>query len=536
MRSMIITSVLATTILLSSCSLSNSQGGADGGGSGDGGFHVDCEPTVTARVKWTYAEGSAAGGPAVGANGTVVLSDTQDLFAIDGTNGSLKWIAQDAKVMIRPAVGSDGTVYATSFSRDAYAFSADTGSVKWKAKMDEVVLATPVLLGDNMVVFSGVGNLLALNVADGAELWRYVSGTGGHYAVPGKDGRLFLIKEGKLVKLGGNGVEEAVFDLPAEGRYPVSGDNGRVFVPCTDKKVYAVSPDDGSVLWTYDAGGDPDAVIAAPGGLLYIMFSGSRLLEAIEQQSGEKRWAYNGEGGVVAPAAGSDGTAYLPVKDVGLVALDPSNGAVRWSYKPSGDMTSQPAVGPDGTVLLPSSGLLTALDPSDKAVPPDKLICSPCSLSCGENNAIRMCQPDGSEKRDVHQCPAEQVCRDANCHECQTHSGSVCYEGKAWWTNSCGNREEVKETCKTGYTCSGGACKKQESCKMTCSADDESISAGLSCGSGSTTCQISRDSHGRATYISCTYSNGKKYYCSISYNSLGQPGGSCNGEGQTCYF
>jgi|GEM_PF-4311006 len=71
-----------------------------------------------------------------------------------------------------------------------------------------------------------------------------------------------------------------------------------------------------------------------------------------------------------------------------------------------------------------------------------------------------------------------------------------------------------------------------EYCEMICS--EEGI--GLSCGTGSMTCNNSYDGSGRVSYFSCTYSNGKYFSCSVSYDSMGEPYGSCNGEGSSCYF
>ena len=69
-------------------------------------------------------------------------------------------------------------------------------------------------------------------------------------------------------------------------------------------------------------------------------------------------------------------------------------------------------------------------------------------------------------------------------------------------------------------------------CELLCS--EEGI--GLSCGTGSMTCNNSYDSSGRISYVSCSYSNGKYFSCSINYDSMGDPHGTCNGEGDTCYF
>ena len=75
-----------------------------------------------------------------------------------------------------------------------------------------------------------------------------------------------------------------------------------------------------------------------------------------------------------------------------------------------------------------------------------------------------------------------------------------------------------------------------EPCTLTCSATSDSISVGLSCGTGSRSCNYSYDSYGRVSHISCSYSNGTSFSCSVNYDSLGHPGGSCSGEGDTCYF
>ena len=70
-------------------------------------------------------------------------------------------------------------------------------------------------------------------------------------------------------------------------------------------------------------------------------------------------------------------------------------------------------------------------------------------------------------------------------------------------------------------------------CEIVCKSNGE---VGLTCGTNRMNCTNSYDSHGRVSYVRCTYSNGRSFSCDISYNSLGQARGHCTGEGDSCYF
>ncbi|MFC1727965.1 C1 family peptidase [Nanoarchaeota archaeon] len=42
-------------------------------------------------------------------------------------------------------------------------------------------------------------------------------------------------------------------------------------------------------------------------------------------------------------------------------------------------------------------------------------------------------------------------CSDGSCIECQSQSQRVCYDGNAYWSDSCGNRENIIEYCSTDF-------------------------------------------------------------------------------------
>ncbi len=100
----------------------------------------------------------------------------------------------------------------------------------------------------------------------------------------------------------------------------------------------------------------------------------------------------------------------------------------------------------------------------------------------------------------------------------------------------------AEEDCdgSSDYDCDGDVgYDDDDCCSLSCSCSGGSLSAGLSCGTSSMSCSYSYDSYGRPSYISCSYSNGTSFGCSVNWNSLGQASGTCTtsyGGGDSCSF
>lgn len=93
------------------------------------------------------------------------------------------------------------------------------------------------------------------------------------------------------------------------------------------------------------------------------------------------------------------------------------------------------------------------------------------------------------------------------------------------------------EDCGSGQSCVDHKCGGSgDGCKLSCSGSGESFSAGLSCGTGTQSCENSYDGMGELSSVSCTYSNGKSFTCFINYDGVGHATGTCSGEGETCSF
>jgi outer membrane protein assembly factor BamB len=150
----------------------------------------------TGRVRWTAPDAGAGPAPAAPIESSpaiadgVVYSNAAHLLALDLATGQTCWTAQvSTPPTISPAV-ADGVVYTGDVSGAICAVDAVTGAVRWRSAPTGVLFAfSTVALADQIVVACGQGSVaggplgrrldggvvVALDVATGAERWRYRS-------------------------------------------------------------------------------------------------------------------------------------------------------------------------------------------------------------------------------------------------------------------------------------------------------------------------------------------------------------------------
>ena len=215
-------------------------------------------PSVASNSSWgfTYA------GPVVGADGTVyVNSDLGQLFALNGTNGSLKWVSllpsgQTNGLLYgcSPAIGYGGILY---FGAANYFFGVNptNGSYLWTFRPshpDEMFAYSPVVGGDGTVYVHtwspGTNRLYALNPATGVARWTNVL-------------RATTLVVGEAPRVWSKGTLALAAD-------------GEIYVGDIDNTVYSFAPN-GSRNWTYVPGGGVyyaflNSLLIAPDGTLFV--------------------------------------------------------------------------------------------------------------------------------------------------------------------------------------------------------------------------------------------------------------------------
>jgi outer membrane protein assembly factor BamB len=93
--------------------------------------------------------GNAA--PAVAADGTVYVGNSDGLRAVDGASGKLDWLFPSSNVSSSPAIGGDGTVFFGCGDGTFYAVNPD-GSARFSLNLGAPISSSPAIAGDGTVI------------------------------------------------------------------------------------------------------------------------------------------------------------------------------------------------------------------------------------------------------------------------------------------------------------------------------------------------------------------------------------------------
>ncbi len=178
------------------------------------------------------------------------------IYALRANDGSLRWHTTLKGFFPARMVFGESALYVL-LDQSLYALDWSTGARLWRVQMPNSVNVAvqdggAVYVGGSMDV--GVGWMAALRVADGGVLW--------------SNARL--------------GEFNNSFPVVANGILYVGGD---------DKAVYAISTNDGRVVWKARTGDRVDASPAVSNGVVYVA-SQDYFLYALSAASGKQLWYY----------------------------------------------------------------------------------------------------------------------------------------------------------------------------------------------------------------------------------------------------
>ena len=318
-------------------------------------------------LKWKYETGvqmSAKGGPTIGGDGTIYCliwdknASTNHLFAINGSDGSLKWRYNNLGTTghnwgeVTPAISSQEVIYIPSGGK-VYALDT-TGDLSWIYTCEATYLSSASIGPSGTIYINGNSKVLAIQ-PDSTLKWEYTVDTYDYsFSAPAL------------------GSQETVY----VGRSSGSDAHDSTYL-------YALDPADGSLLWRFYTGGlrayanpavDSDGTIyigttakgpAAEEGQCGIFFA--------INPDGSQKWSYDTSidlGGAEetaqsdiysSPAIGSDGTIYFSTEGKYIYALNP-DGTVKEKYNLytlsprssgcSAIVYSSPAIAADGTIYV----------------------------------------------------------------------------------------------------------------------------------------------------------------------------------------
>ena len=261
------------------------------------------------KLKWKYKMGWTWSSPNIGDDGTIYIGDFDDNLHAIYPNGTRKWVFNAGQsITSSPGIGLDGTIYFGSIDDHVYALYPNNGTVRWKYNTGSWVHGTPTIEDDGTVyIGSDNGNLYAFYPNNGTIKWHCPIGS-----VWGS---------------------------------PVLDENGILYVGVYEEKFYAIYPN-GTIKWVFD---DCDEIWWTSASI-----SNDDII-------------YFGSNRDIHKAKGGD-----------LISLNP-DGTERWRIEIASDyIMSPPAIGEDGILYVGSWnnkyqsgtwGCLNAIGPFDPDAP-----------------------------------------------------------------------------------------------------------------------------------------------------------------------
>jgi outer membrane protein assembly factor BamB len=309
-----------------------------------------------------------------------------------------------------PAITSEGDVVVASLSGKVARLSP-TGGVVWTADLGERVYASPLLLGDAVLLGSDAKRFVGLSLATGKARFRLdVDGEADTSAAETPGGALVFAAGRVLYGIRPDGAVRFRLKLPRKiYGAPTVADDGTVYVGAQDHRLYAITPE-GAVRWSRDLGADVDCAPALgddgtvyagsdagqvvafdPGGderwrvpvggfvrggltvgrggtVLAGTYGPGPRVVALDAATGAERWSFAVQGSGAAefgihgaPLEDVDGDLFFGAQDDSVYALDPT-GKLLWTFATHGDVDAPLAIGPGGVLYAGSDdGRLYAL-------------------------------------------------------------------------------------------------------------------------------------------------------------------------------
>ncbi len=274
------------------------------------------------RLNWKFKTGGYVdSSPAIQDGKVYFGSWDHNFYCIDENTGELVWKFETGDCVDSSPEVSDGKVYFGSWDRNIYCLDAGTGKELWRFEMeasnfDDHRQASPVV-SDGVVYMGGFnGFLYALDALTGRLIWTFKTG-GPLRSRP-------LVLSGFLrLTVGGKSFPE-------------------IIAASCDGSVYALSGQDKSVLWRFEAG---DRVTSSPliTGKDVVFGGGDGLVHSVDRVTGGSVWSFRTGGRIEYSSPARAGNMVLAGStDNRLYAIDADSGEAVWSFDTGGVIYSSP--------------------------------------------------------------------------------------------------------------------------------------------------------------------------------------------------
>jgi outer membrane protein assembly factor BamB len=236
----------------------------------------------------------------------IIGSCAGSLYSLDRSTGNPIWFYDTsadglpAQFHGEPLLIGDGLVIPTDAEPTGHLYSFDTasGELRWKVPFNSGVSATPLLIGDRLVVVSAQGDVAAIEPKSGKVHWRVrpvgILRASSYIPSPAYAGKRILVADNTNQILALDAKEGATLwrktlSAQANTSLIVVGDN--VVVGTADGFLNWIAMKSGNVKKRLQLGGIPYGTPVSTGRLLLVLTStGKSKLVALDAVSGAIQW------------------------------------------------------------------------------------------------------------------------------------------------------------------------------------------------------------------------------------------------------
>ncbi|MCI4366506.1 MAG: PQQ-binding-like beta-propeller repeat protein, partial [Thermoplasmata archaeon] len=225
----------------------------------------------------------------------------------------------------------------------------------WHLDTGAAINGTPVVVGGIAYVATAAGQVLAVDIHNGAVLWTWSDGSGGALngtpAIDVAAGLIFVSSvHGLLAALSiANG--HLAWNATMNGSLSsATVANDQVFVDSSTGGLDAFVETNGARAWnrSFTASfSSPPALDGSKSLLVVGEVSGD--LRAVNSSTGKTVWTYVAKGAIAAAASVAYGMVFVGSSDGNVTALRESTGTKLWAYQTGGPVNDSPALSDSGT-------------------------------------------------------------------------------------------------------------------------------------------------------------------------------------------
>lgn len=273
-------------------------------------------------------------------------SQNQFLYALDPTTGSKNWERNLYTNVDKEPFVMDGKVYVAT-NQGLFVLDAIDGTILDTADLAGLI-PTSAPVGEGNYIYVGVttDRLVKYNVKSAAIEWL----AGGSGAIVTS----VIIRKDLVIYAQGTGINAINKNNPSIIAWGASTggtaaitnpiiEGTHLYVTSLDGKLYSFSVDDGSLLWTFNAGSPISSSTIAYGGNLIFGCDDGKLY-CIDSTARAPRWTYNTLERIKTSPFAYNQVIYFGGYDHYVYAVNIIDGTLKWKYQTNGIIKASPLV------------------------------------------------------------------------------------------------------------------------------------------------------------------------------------------------